>query len=163
LIAAGVYGPELEKQLRYRAAHQCSVKNVLEVLPDPGNRVVLSTKTDALGLPRPEIHYALNEYVHKGMAAARHEYAHIAELLGGTNLRFTPEGEYANNQHITGTLSMGHDPKDSVVDPFGRAHDHPNLFMVGTGVMPTVATANSTLTAVALALRTAEHITREVR
>ena len=42
--------------------------------------------------------------------------------------------------------------------PFGRAHDHENLFMVGTGVMPTVATCNSTLTAVALALRTADHI-----
>jgi choline dehydrogenase-like flavoprotein len=162
LIAAGIYGAELEKQLRYRAAHQCSVKNVLEVLPDPANRVVLSAQKDALGLPRPEIHYALNDYVHKGMAAARDEYARIAQLMGGTNLRFTPEGEYANNQHITGTLSMGHDPKDSVVDQFGRAHDHSNLFIVGTGVMPTVATANSTLTAVALALRTAEHMVGEL-
>jgi choline dehydrogenase-like flavoprotein len=161
LIADGVYGPELDKQLRYRAAHQCNIKNVLEVLPDPANRVVLSAKTDALGLPRPQIHYALNDYVHKGMAAARQEYARIAELLGGTNLRFTPEGEYANNQHITGTLTMGDDPNNSVVDSFGRAHDHGNLFMVGTGVMPTVATANSTLTAVALALRTADRMVRE--
>lgn len=161
LIAAGTYGAELEKQLRYRAAHQCSVKDVLEVLPHPENRVVLSSKKDALGLPRPEIHYSLDDYVHKGMAAAGTEYARIAELMGGTNLRYTPKGVYANNQHITGTLSMGHDPTDSVVDQFGRAHDHENLFMAGTGVMPTSATANSTLTAVALALRAAEHIERE--
>ncbi len=31
--------------------------------------------------------------------------------MGGTNLRYTPEGQYANNQHITGTMGMGHDPK----------------------------------------------------
>ena len=53
---------------------------------------------------------------------------------------------------------MGHDPTVAVVDAFGRTHDHENLFIVGTGVMPTVATCNSTLTAVALALRTADHI-----
>jgi choline dehydrogenase-like flavoprotein len=53
---------------------------------------------------------------------------------------------------------MGNDPASSVVDAFGRSHDHENLFVCGTGVMPTAATMNSTLTAVALALRTAEHI-----
>ncbi|MCW3474899.1 GMC family oxidoreductase [Limobrevibacterium gyesilva] len=158
LIAAGVYGPELEKQLRYRSAHQVNVKDVLEVLPNPENRVVLSSQKDALGIPKPEVHYALDDYVHKGMAAAKVEYARIAELMGGTNLRYTPDGQYANNQHITGTMSMGNDPKDSVVDRFGRAHDHPNLFIAGTGVMPTAATVNSTLTGVALALRTAQHI-----
>jgi glucose dehydrogenase len=158
LIAAGVYGPELEKQLRYRAAHQVSVKNVLEVLPNPDNRVVLSSQKDALGIPKPEIHYSLDDYVHKGMAAAKLHYARIAELMGGTNLRYTADGVYANNQHITGTMSMGDDPKDSVVDRFGRTHDHENLFIASTGVMPTAATVNSTLTGVALALRTAQHI-----
>jgi glucose dehydrogenase len=158
LIKEGVYGAELDRQIRYRAAHQCNVKNVPEVLPNPENRVVLSAERDALGLPKPQVHYQLDDYLHKGMSAAKLEYARIAELMGGTNLRFTPDGQYSNNQHITGTVGMGHDPTDSVVDAFGRAHDHENLFVVGTGVMPTVATCNSTLTAVALALRTADHI-----
>ena len=158
LIAKGVYGAELEEQIRYHAARECSIKNVLEVLPDPENRVVLSDKKDALGIPRPQVHYAMSDYVHKGMAAAREEYTRIAQLMGGTNLRYSPDGIYGNNQHITGTLSMGSDPKDSVVDGFGRAHDHPNLYIASTGVMPTAATVNSTLTAVALALRSADHI-----
>jgi len=158
LIAKGVYGAELDAQIRYHAARECSIKNVLEVLPDPENRVVLSDKKDALGLPRPQVHYAINDYVHKGMAAAREEYTRIAQLMGGTNLRYSPDGIYGNNQHITGTLSMGNDPADSVVDSVGRAHDHPNLYIASTGVMPTSATVNSTLTAVALALRSAEHI-----
>ena len=47
--------------------------------------------------------------------------------MGGTNLRYTPDGQYGNNQHITGTMAMGDDAKDSVVDRFGRTHDHQNL------------------------------------
>ncbi len=158
LIKEGVFGAEFERQLRYRAAHQVSVKNVLEVLPHPENRIVLSSQKDALGIPRPELHYSFDDYVHRGMDAAKIEYVRIAELMGGTNLRHSPERDYANNQHITGTMSMGNDPKDSVVDGFGRTHDHENLFIASTGVMPTAATVNSTLTAVALALRTAQHL-----
>lgn len=158
LIKEGVYGLEFEKQLRYRAARQVNVKDVLEVLPHPENRVVLSSQKDALGIPKPQVHYSMDDYAHKGMAAAKLHYARIAELMGGTNLRYTPDGIYGNNQHITGTMSMGDDPTDSVTDKFGRTHDHPNLFIASTGVMPTAATVNSTLTGVALALRTAQHI-----
>jgi choline dehydrogenase-like flavoprotein len=158
LIAKGVYGPELERQIRFHAAHEVSLKNVLEVLPDPENKVVLSDKKDALGIPRPQVHYAMTDYVHKGMAAAKEQYIRIAKLMGGTNLRHSPDGIYGNNQHITGTVSMGADAATSVVDGFGRTHDHPNLYIASTGVMPTVATVNSTLTAVAIALRSAEHI-----
>ncbi len=158
LIAKGVYGPELERQIRFYAAHEVSLKNVLEILPNPDNKVVLSDKKDALGIPRPQVHYAMSDYVHKGMAAAKAQYIRIATMMSGTNLRHTPDGIYGNNQHITGTVSMGADAKNSVVDGFGRAHDHPNLYIASTGVMPTAATVNSTLTAVAIALRSAEHI-----
>jgi len=158
LIKEGVYGPEFEKQLRWRAAHQVSVKNVLEVLPNPDNRITLSTEKDALGIPKPEAHYAIDDYTRQGAEVSKADFARIAELMGGTGLRYSADGQFANNQHITGTMSMGNDPATSVVDAFGRSHDHENLFICGTGVMPTAATMNSTLTAIALALRTAEHI-----
>jgi choline dehydrogenase-like flavoprotein len=158
LIADGVYGPELEKQLRYHAAHQMSIKNVLEVLPDPANRITLSSQKDAMGIYRPQTHYAIDDYTRRGAEASKRDFTRMAELMGGTNLRYSKDGSFSNNNHITGTMSMGADPKTSVVDSFGRTHDHENLFIVSTGVMPTSATCNSTLTAVALALRTAQHI-----
>ncbi|AIY39394.1 2-Keto-D-gluconate dehydrogenase [Collimonas arenae] len=158
LIAKGVYGVELEQQLRHRAARQVSLKNVMEQLPLPQNRVVLSSRKDALGIPTPQIHYQMDDYIHRGMALARVEYGKIAKLMGGTNLRYSEEGKYSNNQHITGTLSMGGNPADSVVDSHGRSHDHDNLFIAGTGIMPTSATVNSTLTAVALGLRSTDLI-----
>jgi choline dehydrogenase-like flavoprotein len=158
LIDQGVYGPELAKQIRHRAARQTSLKNVLEILPDPRNRIFLSDQKDAMGLPRPAVEYRMSDYVEKGMQASMDFYQKIAALMGGTNLRKSPDGVYSNNQHITGTLSMGHDPHDSVCDAFGRTHDHENLFLASTGVMPTAATVNSTLTGAALALRTVDHI-----
>jgi choline dehydrogenase-like flavoprotein len=93
----------------------------------------------------------------------RKRYDEIAKQLGATNVKHSKEGAFSNRQHITGTLSMGKDEATSVTDPFGRAHDHANLYMVGTGVMPTVGTCNVTLTAVALALRTADKILSEAR
>ena len=161
LIKQGVYGAELEKQLRHRAAHQMSLKNVLEVLPRPENRITLSDQKDAMGIPKPQAHYAIDEYTRKGAEVSKEDFTRVAELMGGTNLQYSAEGYFANNQHICGTLSLGADPATSVVDPYGRAHEHENLFMVGTGVLPTAGTSNSTETALAVALRTAAHIVAE--
>jgi glucose dehydrogenase len=57
-----------------------------------------------------------------------------------------------------GTARMGSDPKDSVVDRNLRGHDHPNLFILGSAVFPTPATANPTLTIAALSLRAADQV-----
>jgi choline dehydrogenase-like flavoprotein len=59
-----------------------------------------------------------------------------------------------------GTTQMGTDPTRSVTDSFGRSHDVPNLFVAGSSLFPTVGTANPTLTLAALALRTADAISR---
>ena len=53
---------------------------------------------------------------------------------------------------------MGHDPRHSVVDPFCRAHDHPNLFITDASVLPTSSGVNPSLTVAALALRAGRHI-----
>ncbi|MGH8809948.1 MAG: GMC oxidoreductase [Noviherbaspirillum sp.] len=158
LIDQGIYGIELEKRLRHSAAHELSVKNVLEVLPHPENRITLSAGKDAMGIPKPQAHYAIDEYTRKGHERSKEDFKRIAELMGGTNLRPSKEGDFANNQHICGTLSMGNDPKTSVCDQWGRAHDHENLFFASTGVLPTAATCNSTENGLAIALRTAHHI-----
>ncbi|QPC94849.1 GMC family oxidoreductase [Mesorhizobium sp. INR15] len=158
LIAAGVYGSELEKRLRYSAAREVNVKNVLEVLPDPAHRITLSSEKDAMGIPKPEAHYAIVDYTVRGHERSQQDFKRIAELMGGTNLRFSKEGDFANNQHICGTLSMGSDPKTSVCDGYGRAHDHENLFLASTGVLPTSATCNSTENGLAVALRSVSHL-----
>ncbi len=48
----------------------------------------------------------------------------------------------------------------SVVDSFGRTHDHENLFVVGSPTLPTGGCTNGTLTFVALALRSVGEIAK---
>jgi choline dehydrogenase-like flavoprotein len=57
---------------------------------------------------------------------------------------------------------MGSSAADSAVNDLQQSWDHDNLFLVGSGTFPTVATANPTLTIAALCLRTADHIVRNV-
>ena len=158
LISQGVYGIEFEKRLRFSAAHELNVKNVLEVLPNPDNRITLSSQKDAMGIPKPQVNYAIDDYTRRGHERSKEDFKRIAELMGGTNLRPSKEGDFANNQHICGTLSMGNDPASSVCDQWGRAHDHENLFLASTGILPTAATCNSSENGLALALRRAQHI-----
>ena len=64
--------------------------------------------------------------------------------------------------HIIGTYRMGTDPATSLVNLQGRTHDHPNLYLVGSGVFPTSGTANPTMTLAALAMWTGETIRGEL-
>ena len=54
--------------------------------------------------------------------------------------------------HLMGTARMGDDPRSSVVDRHGRAHDVPNLFIVDGSLFATSAAVNPTSTIQALAL-----------
>ena len=64
----------------------------------------------------------------------------------------------SNTTHQCGTLCFGTDPRDSVLDPFCRAHDVRNLFVVDASFFPSSAAVNPGLTIVAQALRVADHI-----
>ena len=63
---------------------------------------------------------------------------------------------YHGSGHLVGTHRMGDDPVTSVVDDRQRSWDHENLYVVGAGSSPTIATSNPTLTLTALALRAAD-------
>ncbi|WJF91699.1 GMC family oxidoreductase [Paraburkholderia bonniea] len=161
LLRQGLSGAELERQIRERSARTLSINSFHEHLAEARNRIVPSTEhKDALGIPQPEIYYSINDYVKKSAANTRELYAQIAGLLGGTEVRF--DDTFAPNNHIMGTTIMGHDPDDSVVDADCRTHDHANLFVAGSGVMPSAASVNCTLTIAALSLKLAAQLKREL-
>jgi choline dehydrogenase-like flavoprotein len=73
-------------------------------------------------------------------------------VLSSTFDRRTPS-------HQCGTIRMGSDPATSPLDPYCRAWDHPNLFVVDASFLPNSAAVNPALTIAAQALRVADHIT----
>jgi glucose dehydrogenase len=151
---------ELDAQIRDQAARYVEFDSFHEILPQPVNRIVPSkTETDAIGIPRPEITYQIDDYVRRSAVHTREIYATAAKVLDGTDVQF--QDDFAPNNHITGATIMGSDPRDSVVDKDCRTFDHPNLFIASSGTMPTVGTVNVTLTIAALALRVADQLKKE--
>ena len=61
------------------------------------------------------------------------------------------------------TCRMGSDPSKSVLDPWCRAHDVPNLWVVDGSCFPTAGGYNPTLTILANAYRVAHHLVEEAR
>ncbi|MCM5704815.1 GMC family oxidoreductase [Larsenimonas salina] len=156
-----IFGKALDAEIRDRASRYVQFDSFHELLPHPENFIKPSaTETDALGIPKPEFHYAIDDYVRRSAVHTQEKYSEIARLMGGTQVEF--HNDFANNQHICGTVLMGDDPKDSVVDGQCRTHDHDNLFIASSGTMPTVGTVNCTLTIAALSLRIADTLKGEV-
>ena len=60
--------------------------------------------------------------------------------------------------HLLGTARMGRDPRRSVVNEWGRAHDVKNLFIVDGSVFVTSGGVNPTSTIQATALYVADQI-----
>ena len=131
-----------------------------EDLPRADNRITLSTTVkDSHGLPVAHIH--CDE--HPNDLALKHhaqqQGKRIYEAVGAKRVVFsgTPPAT-----HQMGTARMSRDPAHGVTNPYGRAHEVPNLFLSDGSVFPTAGAANPTLTIVALALRQAEYISREL-
>lgn len=70
----------------------------------------------------------------------------------------THEFRVKNTTHQCGTVVFGEDPRTSVLDPWCRAHDLDNLYVVDASFFPSSAAVNPGLTVVAQALRVADHI-----
>ncbi|QEE46627.1 GMC family oxidoreductase [Rhizobium sp. WL3] len=119
-----------------------------EDLPNPESRVQLRNGRIVLDWKRSnwEAHLALVDKLKSLLRKAGYPV-----VLSRAFDRRTPS-------HQCGTARMGSDPTKSVVDSFGRSHDHPNLFIVDASILPTSAAVNPALTIAALALRSGKHI-----
>lgn len=153
----GLRGQGLDNALRYQAERHIRIASLVEQPPDPQNRVTLDpTEKDFYGVPLPRIAYRLDDYTKAGFAASVKAHDEIFGKLGTTGVEHSPVAQGAG--HIIGTARMGADPKSSVVDANLRSHDHANMFILGSTVFCTSATANPTLTIAALALRAVDQV-----
>jgi glucose dehydrogenase len=157
LAKKGLRGKDLDAAIRNEASRHIRLASLVEQPPNPDNRVTLSADAkDIYGVPVPQIAYHLDEYTKAGLAAAVAAHAEIFAKVGTANVQHSATAAGAG--HIIGTARMGSNPKTSVVDRDLRCHDHANLFILGSAVFPTSATANPTLTIAALSLRSVDAV-----
>jgi choline dehydrogenase-like flavoprotein len=120
-----------------------------EDLPDENNRVTVTPDGHIQLFYRPN-----NLGAHEALVA---ETRRILRRLGFWLVVAHSHGA-RNTTHQCGTLVFGTDPQRSVLDPFCRAHDVENLFVVDASFFPSSAAVNPGLTIAAQALRVADHI-----
>lgn len=159
LISKGIFGAELAKALEEQTAREVVLGSMVDVLPIEGNCIVPDdARRDALGIPRPKVTFAWDDYTQRGIEVARKMHHAIFDAMEvPKDSRQEPEPAL-DSAVIAGTTRMGNDAKTSVVDSYCRAHDHQNLYIIGCGVYPTTGIVSPSMTAAALALRAADQI-----
>jgi choline dehydrogenase-like flavoprotein len=134
--------------LEWVSRHSVDWYLMSEDLPDPESRVSVDGKTIVLAWKRT------NMTAHRGLIKRMREVFRAA----GYPFVFSRAFDKRTPSHQCGTIRFGHDPATSALDPYCRAHDHPNLFVVDASFMPSSAAVNPSLTVAAQALRVADHI-----
>ena len=139
------------------------VRAYYDVIPDRESALTLNESAkNAYGDPQPRLTFrdspesaALRAHTEDSIKAL---FQRMARAGNGEILR---SGVDDFQDHPAGGCRMGDDPASSVVDSYGRAHDHENLFVVGAPTSVSGGCANATLTFLAVALRQATVIGRE--
>ncbi|HUQ81627.1 MAG TPA: GMC family oxidoreductase [Gemmatimonadaceae bacterium] len=162
---AVLLGDEMMADWRRRVTEGTArVRAYYDVIPDRESALTLNgSATNAYGDPQPKLTFrdspesaALRGHTEDSIKAL---FQRMARAGNGEIIR-TAVDEFQD--HPAGGCRMGTDPATSVVDSHGRAHDHENLFVVGAPTSVSGGCANATLTFIAVALRQATAIGRDL-
>ena len=148
-----------------------------EQAPNPDSRVRLSSKRDAIGMPRVALDWRLSGIDVDSVAGLVAALGRESRRLGLGEVEpagwlSNPDKKWVSDElvsahpiggfHHMGTTRMASDPRRGVTDGWGRVHGLANLHIAGSSLFPTGGWANPTLTILALAIRTADRIAREL-
>ena len=136
--------------------HDVSLTVTTEDLPVDGNYIDLDEhRTDSRGLEIPRMHYSVCDNTQSMLNYGIERAKEALYAAGAHSIDVNPLSRQAGF-HIMGTARMGTDPRQSVVDEFGRCHAMPNLIIIDGSVFPSAAAVNPTPTIQAVALRCAD-------
>jgi len=139
-----------------------SLLAITEDLPEETNTVTLDqVLTDSDGIPAPKVTYRLSENSRKILAHATARAQEVLVAAGAVETIVEPLMRAAG-WHLMGTARMGRNPRTSVVNEWGRAHDVRNLFIIDGSIFVTAGAVNPTSTIQALALYIADAIKKNL-
>ncbi|MGH6891698.1 MAG: GMC family oxidoreductase [Dongiaceae bacterium] len=155
------WGAEAQRLLREEFRHSIAVLVTVEDLPEAHNRVTLTNRTEADGLPGVRIEYALSDHSRRALDFGMARAEEMLRAAGAYRIVRVPLAPLAG-WHLLGTARMGSDPATSVTDGRGRCHAVPNAIVADGSLFPTVGAANPGSTIGALALKLADALAEEV-
>jgi choline dehydrogenase-like flavoprotein len=132
-----------------------------EMVPNADSYIDLDNDSrDVYGLPNIRRRFKLSSDDWKNFEAMRDWGVNILKSSGG---HIHSVSTVPTPNHEIGGCRMGDDPKRSVLNKFARAHDVTNLYVVDASIFPSASEKNPTLTIMALASRTADHIAESLQ
>jgi choline dehydrogenase-like flavoprotein len=155
-------GLEYKQWVRHSYTRMLRVFGPVHDIPSPTARIEIDPNVrDRWGIPVVRISGATHPEtlrVHAFMNARAEEWLRAS---GAKNIRSDAATlGLSGGQHQAGTCRMGHDPKTSVTDPWGRVHGFDNLYIADGSLHVTNGGFNPVLTILALSFRVASHIVR---
>ncbi len=168
------FGRDLRQGVIDKVSNQLLFAYMVEQVADESNRITVDPEyKDALGNMRPIVNYNVSDYSKAGIAFGRQTSKSFYQRLGAEDHSnyssldygyFNYQGDdyyFRGGNHFSGTHIMGTNAQNSVVDENQKSWDHDNLYLIGSGSMPTIGTSNTTLTLAALCYKTTEYIINE--
>lgn len=172
LATARIWGPLIGRYLRDHRVLNVGDLGVhmnlhCEQIPLRDSRISLSDQVDALGSPRAVLDWRVDGRELQAMRSFCERVGAALEADGLARLHLDPmltAGDPAfldrcqDTNHHCGGLRMAVSAADGVTNPDLKVHGADNLFIAGAAVFPSSSFANPTFTAMALALRLADHL-----
>jgi len=137
-----------------------------ECLPYRTNFVEIDPETvDVFGIPVLRIHMTWGSNEKAMIPDMAESAAEMLDAAGAKNIRpfMVPDRVPGYGIHELGVARMGTDPRSSVLNQFQQSHDVANLFVMDGAGFPSSACQNPTLTIMALAVRSTDHLLEEMR
>ena len=144
------FGAQMREHLS-QYNHVAGINILGDCLPYEHNYLELSNELDERGVRKPKLTFTAGDNENNMDAHALKLMTQIFEAAGAKNM-----WHFQRHAHVIGTAMMGTDASKSVVNPDGRSHDVPNLYISDNSTFPTALDVNPALTIMALSLRTAD-------
>jgi choline dehydrogenase-like flavoprotein len=135
-----------------------------EQIPDPDNRIELTTERDRLGVQRIRLSWRVGEAEERTHRRALQMLLEQLDRIepGISSRALDPRDPWPSaivgTWHHVGATPMSADPSRGVVDADLRCHETENLFITGSSVFPTGGSTAPTVTIVQLSHRLADHL-----
>ena len=158
-------GDDLRGRLRHKYGSVIGFDGRGEMIPNDDCYCELDpTVKDKWGLPVLRFHWKWGEHETRQAAHMVTTFLEVIDRLGGKPVGTVErDGRKAISKggemiHEVGTVRMGASEQDSVVNQYGQAWAVPNLFVTDGAVLVSSPDKNPTLSILALAWRSSDHL-----
>jgi choline dehydrogenase-like flavoprotein len=164
--SGGGYGKNLKEDYRRYYGATIGFSGRGEMIPNEDSYCDIDPDTvDRWGIPVLRFHWKWTDHEYLQVKHMQQTFRSLIAEMGGEVFDPMPSAEEGYGIapggriiHELGTTRMGRDPRTSVVNEFGQAHEVKNLFVADGGPFVSQADKNPTWTILALSMRTSEYI-----